>query len=105
LLSCARGRGELGYLASPLTGGGVSVGRFQQLFLLSRMRGAAAPEEWARDAWSILSKQGQRLMKEGKALETAEENLRELEGLARSFARKQLPILDALAVSAAPSAA
>lgn len=99
LLNHARGRGEVSYLASPLTGGGISVGRFQQLFLLARMQGAEEPRHWAREAWTILARQGQRLMKEGKALENPENNLKELEALADTFAQRLLPILEALEVS------
>lgn len=99
LLNHARGRGEVSYLASPLTGGGISVGRFQQLFLLARMQGAEEPRHWAREAWTILARQGQRLMKEGKALENPEDNLKELEALADTFAQRLLPILEALEVS------
>jgi hypothetical protein len=99
LLNQARGRGEVAYLASPLTGGGISVGRFQQLFLLARMQGATEPPQWAREAWTILSRQGQRLLKEGKALESPEDNLKELGVLADAFSQRLLPILDALEVS------
>lgn len=102
LLERARGQGEVAYLASPLTGGGVQVGRFQQLFLLSKIKGAEEPKQWANDTWSILRKQGQRLLREGKALESAEDNLKELEVLAQNFARQQLPILEALGVSVRP---
>lgn len=100
LLRQACGRGEVGYLASPLTGGGIAVGRFAQLFLLARMQGSAEPRQWASDTWAILARQGQRLTKEGIALESADDNLRELEELARRFAERQLPILEALGISA-----
>lgn len=38
-------------LASPVTGGGVSVSRIQQLFLLAWTRGARSPDAWAKFAW------------------------------------------------------
>jgi hypothetical protein len=45
-----------------------------------------------------LVQQGQRILKEGKALETAEENLAELTAQADTFAEKQLAILKALGI-------
>jgi SAM-dependent methyltransferase len=38
-------------LASPVTGGGVSISRMQQLFLLAWMRGGRSPDAWAKFAW------------------------------------------------------
>lgn len=98
---CARARGghDVSYLGSPLTGGGINVGRVQQLFLYARSHGRERPAEWAQFVWATLSAQGQTLLKEGKALETAEENLEELTAQAATFAEKQLPILRALLIS------
>ena len=99
LMLKARGSNDVGYLASPVTGGGVPVNRFQQLFLLSIQHGKKQPADWAKDTWAILSAQGQRLLKEGKSLDTAEDNLAELTTQAQTFADKQLPILKALQIS------
>lgn len=98
LLDKARGSGELNYLASPVTGGGVTVGRFQQLFLSAMRQGITQPADWAAFVWQILAEQNQRLIKEGKTLETPEENLAELTAQAREFAEKRLPILKALQI-------
>lgn len=94
----AAGGGEIAYLASPVTGGGIMVGRFQQLFLMALQKNKKLPAECAQFAWQILSAQGQKIVKEGKALETAEENINELTGQAASFIEKQWPILKALQV-------
>jgi len=99
LMDKARGSGEIGFLASPMTGGGVAVSRFQQLFLLARSSGKTTPEAWAQHAWEILAAQGQRLLKEGKPIESVEDNLAELKQQATSFANNQLPILQALGVA------
>jgi len=98
LMNKARGSGDISYLASPVTGGGIMTGRFQQLFLLAKSQGKKQPVEWAQFVWEVLNQQGQRLLKEGKALETAEENLAELTTQATAFAEKQLPILKAQGV-------
>jgi hypothetical protein len=98
LMDKARGSGEIGFLASPVTGGGVAVNRFQQLFLLALSSGKATPESWAQHALEILASQGQRLLKDGKPIESLEDNLAELNQQAKLFAEKQLPILKALGV-------
>lgn len=99
LMMKARSSNELSYLASPVTGGGVSIPRFHQLFLLARAQGHKQPADWAQFVWKILEMQGQRIAKEGKALEAPEDNLAELTEQANAFAEKQLPILKALQVA------
>ncbi len=92
----ARSSNELNYLASPITGGGITVPRFHQLFLLAKQPGHKQPKDWASYVWSVLALQNQRLLKEGKTLETPEDNLAELTAQATEFAEKRLPILKAL---------
>lgn len=98
LMNKSRGSNDMAYLASPLTGGGVSVNRFQQLFLLARHQGKKSPQEWAQFTWQCLASLNQRLTKEGKAIESVEENLAELTRQAIDFAEKRLPLLKALQI-------
>ncbi len=98
LMRMARSSGNAKYLASPITGGGVEVDRFGQLFLLSISNGKNSPQEWVQYAWQLLSVQGSKLLKEGVALETAEENIAELEKRAREFEKKQLAIYKAMRI-------
>ena len=95
----SKGTSDLSYLASPVTGGGVPVSRFGQLFLLAHSQGKKTPEEWAKQTWELLASQGQRLIKEGKTLEAPEENLQELTQQAKEFNDKRLPILKALGLA------
>lgn len=99
LMTKARSSNELSYLASPVTGGGITVPRFHQLFLLARAQGHKKPADWAQFTWNILAAQGQRLLKEGQTLESMEDNLAELTEQANAFAEKQLPILKALQIA------
>ncbi|AVR98393.1 class I SAM-dependent methyltransferase [Pseudoduganella armeniaca] len=98
---CRRGRSssDIGMLASPLTGGGIPVQRFSQLFLLALQDGANAPGDMARYAWKILDAQGQRLNVEGAVLATPEQNLAQLERHAQAFMEKELPLLRSLYVA------
>ena len=99
LIQKAKGSGDITYLASPVIGGGVTIGRFPQLFLLAIAQGSKQPAEWAQFVWQILVSQGQKIVKEGKTLESPEENIAELTAQAQSFADKQLPILKALQIA------
>lgn len=96
----ARGGHEIGYLVSPLSGGGIAVNRFQQLFLLSIGQGKTQPKEWAQYAWQVIAAQGQKLLKEGVTLESEGANLAELTAQAVSFSEKRWPTLKALEVIA-----
>jgi SAM-dependent methyltransferase len=96
LMDKCRASADISYLASPVTGGGIPANRFQQLFMLALVQGKQLPEEWAQSTWQVLAVQGQKIVKEGKTLETPEENLAELNIQATAFATKQLPIMKAL---------
>lgn len=98
ILKKARGGAEIGFISSPVTGGGVQLSRFYQLFLLALTSGKKLPQEWAQFAWTMLATQGQKIVKEGKTLETPEENLTELTAQAETFSVKTLPILKALQI-------
>ena len=95
LMQRARTSGDIAYLASPVSGGGVPVSRFNQLFLLAWIEGHKQVEDWAKFAWQTLSSQNQKIVKNGKPLDTAQENLAELTEQAKTFSLKVLPILKA----------
>jgi SAM-dependent methyltransferase len=99
LMMKARGSADISYLASPVTGGGIPVGRVGQLFLLAALQHKKQPSEWASFVWQILGAQGQKILKDGKVLETAEENVAELAEQANTFNEKHLPILKALQIA------
>lgn len=99
IMNKARSTAEISYLASPVVGGGVVVGRFQQLFLLALKQGKTKPEEWAAAVDQTLRAQGQKIIKEGKTLESKEEQLAELTAQATEFAQKRLPILKTLQIA------
>ena len=95
----ARTRDDIAFLASPVTGGGVPVPRFHQLWLLAAQEGKKSAADQAGFVWNLLSGQGQRLLREGKPIEQPKDNLAELTGMAREFATKRLSILKALEVA------
>lgn len=99
VLNMARSSDANHYLASPVTGGGVIVSRFAQLFLLAIKQGMTHPAEWAEYVWQTLQTQRQKIVKDGKTLDLAIDNLAELTAQAQTFATKQLPLLQALLIA------
>ena len=90
LFDKAKSSNDVSYLASPLTGGGVSADRFEMLFLLATAEGATEPKSWAESAWRILASQGHRLVNKGVVLESDQDNLNELTSKAKEFEQKRL---------------
>lgn len=89
--------GDIAHFASPITGGGISAPRFQQLFWLAKQNGAKTPDDWAAFAWRQLSALNQAILKDGAALE-GEANLAELKTQATEWGERSLPIWNALGV-------
>jgi SAM-dependent methyltransferase len=78
------------YLASPVTGGGFAVPRFDQLFLDAMSAGQTSVDGWVRHAWQELSRQGQVLSKNGKLVPGEKENIEILTTYAKEFGEKRL---------------
>jgi SAM-dependent methyltransferase len=100
LIDIARSSSDVAYLASPLTGGGVMTPRFHMLFLRARTEGMATAEQWAGYAWQLLKVQNQKIIREGKPIDSDADNLAELTQMAIAFRDTQLPILQALRITA-----
>ena len=62
-------------LASPVLGGAVEVDGITQLMLLSAREKSADPVGFI---WNVLKSRGQKIVKDGKPLDSEEENLAEL---------------------------
>lgn len=82
LIERARTSDDIHDLASPVTGGGIPVGRREQLFLAERRAGETRPDEWARAAAKVLPT----------------EPLADMIDQARAFADGELPVLRSLQV-------
>ncbi|MYN17776.1 methyltransferase [Rugamonas sp. FT107W] len=98
LLRQARCGGEVSTLASPVTGSGIPVGRFQQLFVSAILQGKQQPSEWAHHAWQVLKASQQTIAKEGVMLVGDEQNLSELTTQATEFRERRLPLLRAMGI-------
>ncbi len=96
LATLAKSSAEFNQFALPATGGSMTVDRFQQLFTLARAQGVQDAEAWAAFAASVLERQGQRMVIEGKQLESEELQLRELITRAVRYRDNTLPLLQKL---------
>ncbi len=99
LIERARIAGDVTWLASPVIGAGVAVGRFEQMFLGARAKGLKTPGEWAKNAWETLAKQNQSIIKNGEMLKTPQANLEELTVQAQALNDGRLSLLQRLRVT------
>ncbi len=95
LRDLARSNNDIAYNVSCISGGGVMVDRFQQLFLLAHASGESGAENLARYVWEILKGNGQLITKEGKVLKSDKDNIQELTARAKKFAER-LKVLEML---------
>jgi len=98
LCAMARYAEDVNALASPVTGGGVQVGRVDQLFLLARNLGQEGAAAWAGFAGAALAAQGQRILRDGKPLDD-DAQAEALHKQARSFEAERLAVLRAFGVA------
>lgn len=103
LLGMARNHADISCVASPVSGAGITLNRFQQLFMLAMLEGKTPmdtpdPAALAAFAWAALLAQGQRLLKDGKPMDGVQDNVDELKVQATEFAVKRLPVLRRLGV-------
>lgn len=87
---------ELGSLASPVTGGAVAVDRFYQMFLLAQQEKHPDP---VQRAWEQIQAQGHALLRDGKPIENAEDNVAELRTRFEAFTKTALPVLKQLGIA------
>lgn len=98
IMNRARLDAQTAFLASPVTGGGIHLSRYEQLFLSAYERGHRTPEAAAADVWSVLGPQGVVFQRDGQLLTDAQENLVELTNGIRAF-MEHLPRLRALGIA------
>ena len=94
----AYGSKEIGYLVSPVTGGGVPCSRIEKIFLAAKLKGKSRPKELAEFAWQIVSSQNQRIIKDGKEINNSKDSIEYLTNEAKDFDAKQVPVLKALGI-------
>jgi len=87
ILDQAKGSSDLCFLASPVTGGGIFLNRFKQLYLNAIRAGAKGniKRSWATNTYTSLRSLGQFVVKDGKTLEDESDATTELLSIAEDF--------------------
>jgi methyltransferase-like protein len=98
ILDETEGSDDINFIVSPVTGSGIHVNRFERLFIKYIKLGISDPKEWSEKAWALLSSSNQRLLKDGKTLESDEDNLAEILRRANEFSIKRMQIMKALQI-------
>lgn len=99
LVNLAKTNNDINHMASPIVSGAIAISRFQKLFLLATTQKCNTPKDAANFVWNILSKQGQKIMKDQQVLSTPEENVTELTRQAEEFFETVLPVMKQLEVT------
>lgn len=87
---------SINFLASPVTGGGHNLNRFQQIFLSTYKNGERSADALAKAVWNMMERQGQRIVVNGEKVDDVNENLTQLKSAAETFLSKELPVFKAL---------
>lgn len=94
LTDMARDGAEIRHMCSPVLGGNLELGRFDQMFLAEAGRGDTTPEALAVAVWTLLEAAGERLVgSDGKPLPNPADNVAELTRRAQVFLSQRWPIL------------
>ena len=103
ILQRARLSTDLNFMTSPITGGGIAVPHIAQLFILAIREGKTSADALTKYVWEFLDNVGERLYKDGKRVESKEENLREFRTMADRFLQLGKPLLEALEIIERPN--
>lgn len=90
---------DLNHMASPVTGGGITVPHIQQMFMRALDQGRSGAHELASFVWEFLDGIGERLIRDGKRVESKEEHLKEFTPAAQAFLDRGHALLRALQVA------
>lgn len=87
---------EIEYLVSPITGGAIKVPHICLLFLNAIEDGHDTAQALTLYVWEFLQGIGEKMRKNGKTLESREDNLASIEPLAQRFLASTMPMLKTL---------
>ena len=95
---CSSYENKVSFLVSPISSTAISVNRFEQLFLSALEENLSKPEELAKFVWERLKLQGEKIVSNGKVMQSDEDNIKYLVDLATKFLSSKLPELNRLKV-------
>ena len=88
--------GNYQYLASPVAGTGIIVGRMDQLFCLALIEGAKQTKEIATFVWRILDQNDEKLLEGDKPLNSPEENIEKITSMYTEFDVERRDFINAM---------
>ena len=94
----AKTNDDVKFLSSPVLGWAYPLGRTERIFLSAVFEGKKYAGELANYAWKIFSENGQRLVRDNKMVESAEENISMFKDMAQNFLNNDLPLLKNLQI-------
>lgn len=89
---------DLHHMVSPVTGGGIGLTHMTQLLVLAASEGKVGAAALTGYVWDFLDSIGERLVRDGKRIESKDENLEEIRILANKFLKFGRPLLQALQI-------
>lgn len=95
---------DLHHMVSLVTGGGIGLSHMTQLFVLASSEGKVGAAALTNYVWDFLESIGERLVKDGKKVESKDENLKEIRSAANKFLKFGRSLLEALQIIESPSA-
>ncbi|WP_081852079.1 class I SAM-dependent methyltransferase [Pseudorhizobium marinum] len=98
ILQRARASSDLRHMVSPITGGGIALPQLVQHFILALTQGKDTAEALAEEVWNFLEGLGEHLARDGKRLETKQDNLDVIKAAATKFLAYDRPLLEALQI-------
>lgn len=98
ILQRARVSSDLRHMVSPITGGGIAISQMSQHFVLALMQGRTTADALAEQVWDFLEGLGEHLARDGKRLETKEDNMKVIRASATKFLAYDKPLLEALQI-------
>lgn len=88
--------GNYQYLASPVAGTGIIVGRMDQLFCLALIEGVKQTKEIATFVWRILDQNDEKLLEGDKTLNSPEENIDKITTMYTEFEANRKDFINAM---------
>jgi len=98
LLQSAYQGSEASYLASSVTGGGIMLSKPVLWMLRELQAGVTDVEQMVENIWANLCTRNQKVLRDGKAIESPEANKAEIRQLISSFGQETLPLMRSLRI-------
>ncbi|MDG2141194.1 MAG: class I SAM-dependent methyltransferase [Gammaproteobacteria bacterium] len=98
ILNAAFNNMDIGWLASPVIGGGIAVSKFNQLHVRGKKLGCETGVDYAEHGLNFLKKMRQKIIVDNAPIDSEKRSMEYLEKHAEQFLEKVVPIFKALKI-------